>query len=92
MIYYGGLTYGRTSFDYDADAWQLAPEYTERDLRLADKGSLTSYAVAKHWYDRLQAPHKRFVTFANSAHMAMLEQPGQYLDSLVRLVRRTAEN
>jgi pimeloyl-ACP methyl ester carboxylesterase len=125
LIYYGGLTYGRTSFDYDADAWQLAPEYTERDIRLVDKGSLfslghligvvqsvnfesltqvdcplfifqgkhdyeTSYAVAQRWYDRLEAPRKRFVTFANSAHMAMLEQPGQYLDYLVRLVRPTA--
>jgi pimeloyl-ACP methyl ester carboxylesterase len=125
LIYYGGLTYGRTSFDYDADAWQLAPEYTGRDIRLVDKGSLfslghligvvqrvnfealthvgcplfifqgkhdreTSYAIAKRWYDRLEAPRKRFVTFANSAHMAMLEQPGQYLDCLVRLVRPTA--
>jgi pimeloyl-ACP methyl ester carboxylesterase len=125
LIYYGGLTYGQTRFDYDADAWQLAPEYTERDIRLVDKGSLfslerligvvesvnfdslkqvgcplfifqgkhdyeTSYAVVKRWYDRLEAPHKRFVGFANSAHMAMLEQPGQYLESLVQLVRPTA--
>jgi pimeloyl-ACP methyl ester carboxylesterase len=125
LIYYGGLTYGRTSFDYDANAWQLAPEYTERDIRLVDQGSLfslghligvvesvnfdslgevgcplfifqgkhdyeTSYMVAKRWYDRLEAPRKRFVTFENSAHMAMLEQPGQYLDYLVRFVRPTA--
>jgi pimeloyl-ACP methyl ester carboxylesterase len=125
LVYYGGLTYGRTSFDYDADAWQLAPEYTERDIRLVDRGSLfslghligvvesvnfdsltqvgcplfifqgkhdyeTSYAVAKRWYDRLEAPSKRFVAFANSAHMAMLEQPGQYLDNLVRFVRPAA--
>jgi pimeloyl-ACP methyl ester carboxylesterase len=125
VIYYGGLTYGRTNFDYDSDAWQLAPEYTERDIRLVDKGGLfslghligvvesvnfdslsqvgcplfifqgkhdyeTSWAVAKRWYDRLEAPRKNFVTFANSGHMAMLEQPGQYLDSLVHLVRPTA--
>jgi len=127
LVYYGGLTYGRTSFDYDADAWQLAPEYTERDLRLVDQGSLfslrhligvvqsvnfdaleriscplfifqgehdyeTSCAVAKRWYDRLQAPHKSFVTLKDSAHMAMLEQPGEYLDNLVRLVRPIAVN
>ncbi len=125
LIYYGGLTYGRTSFDYDADAWQLAPEYTEHDIHLVDRGSLfslghligvvesvnfdslgkvgcplfifqgkhdydTSYVVAKRWYDRLEAPHKRFVTFENSAHLAMLEQPGQYLDYLVRFVRPLA--
>jgi pimeloyl-ACP methyl ester carboxylesterase len=125
VVYYGGLTYGRTSFDYDSDAWQLAPEYTERDIRLVDKGGLfslghligvvesvnfdslrqvgcplfifqgthdyeTSYAVAKAWYERLEAPRKRLVTFANSAHMAMLEQPGQYLESLVQLVRPAA--
>jgi hypothetical protein len=38
----------------------------------------------------LEAPRKRFVSFANSAHMAMLEEPGQYLDYLVRFVRPTA--
>ena len=125
VIYYGGLTYGRTNFDYDSDAWQLAPEYTERDIRLVDKGGLfslghligvvesvnfnslrqvgcplfifqgkhdyeTSYAVAKTWYDRLEAPRKKLVTFGDSAHMAMLEQPGQYLEDLVRVVRPTA--
>ncbi len=42
LVYYGGLTYGRTSFDYDGDAWQFAPEYTDEDVRLADKGSLFS--------------------------------------------------
>ena len=120
LMYYGGLTYGRTSFDYDADAWRFAPEYTERDLRLSDDGSLfslghligvvertnfeavdrvrcplfilqgqydyeTSTAVVKRWYDRLHAPRKAFVTFANASHMAMLEQPGKYLEHLVRL-------
>ena len=42
VIYYGGLTYRRRSFDYDSDAWKFSPQYTDRDLRLTDKGSLFS--------------------------------------------------
>ncbi|HEV3090415.1 MAG TPA: alpha/beta hydrolase [Candidatus Cybelea sp.] len=125
LVYYGGLTYGRTNFDYDGDAWQFSPDYTGRDIRLADDGSLfslnhligvvertnfesatefacpififqgshdyeTSYPVVKEWFARVRAPRKRFVTFSRSAHMAMLEQPGEYLLQLVDVVRPAA--
>ena len=42
LIYYGGLTYGRHGFDYDANLWKFSPEYTMRDLRATDAGSLFS--------------------------------------------------
>ncbi len=42
LTYYGGLTYGRTDFRYDANAWQLSPDYTEKDLDAVDDGSLYS--------------------------------------------------
>jgi pimeloyl-ACP methyl ester carboxylesterase len=42
VIYYGGLTYRRRSFDYDSNAWRFSPQYSDRDLRLTDKGSLFS--------------------------------------------------
>ncbi len=37
--YYGGLAYGRTSFDFDADAEGLSPDYSPSDLDAIGKGS-----------------------------------------------------
>jgi hypothetical protein len=42
LMYYGGLTYGRTDFSYDGNARLLSPEYTQRDIDLVDEGSLYS--------------------------------------------------
>src|ERR1700678_4258464 len=42
LMYYGGLTYGRTNFSYDGNAWILSPDYTQKDLDLVDEGSLYS--------------------------------------------------
>lgn len=42
LMYYGGLTYGRTNYKYNADAWELSPDYTDRDLDKIDAGSLLS--------------------------------------------------
>ena len=42
LMFYGALTYGRTDFQYDADAWSLSPDYSSRDLSLIDKGGLYS--------------------------------------------------
>ena len=42
LIYYGGLTYGRRDFDYDANAWKFSPDYTMSDLRKTDEASLFS--------------------------------------------------
>ncbi len=39
---YGGLAWGRTSFQYDSDAEKLAPEYSDADLAAIDAGSLFS--------------------------------------------------
>ncbi|MFK2929618.1 alpha/beta fold hydrolase [Dyella agri] len=43
----------------------------------------TSHVLAEQWFDKLQAPSKRLVVFADSAHMIMLEQPGRFLVHLV---------
>jgi len=39
LSYYGGLAYGRTSFAFDANAEQLAPEYSDADLDAIGSGS-----------------------------------------------------
>jgi pimeloyl-ACP methyl ester carboxylesterase len=42
VMYYGGLTYGRTDFKYDANAWELSPDYTEKELDTEGDGSFAS--------------------------------------------------
>ena len=44
----------------------------------------TSHELAEQWFDKLQAPSKHLVSFADSAHMVMDEQPGRFLMHLVR--------
>lgn len=46
----------------------------------------TPYQPVKAWYDRITAPHKRFVTFERSAHFMMFEEPGRLLLALVNEV------
>lgn len=48
---------------------------------------MTPYANAKTYFDRISAPHKKLVTFENSAHFVMLEEPGRFFLSLVNDVR-----
>lgn len=43
----------------------------------------TPHETAEKWFDDLQAPSKRLVIFADSAHMMMQEQPGRFLVHLV---------
>lgn len=43
----------------------------------------TSHELAEQWFGHLQAPSKRLVLFADSAHMVMMEQPGRFLMHLV---------
>lgn len=43
----------------------------------------TSHALAEQWFGKLQAPSKRMVIFADSAHMVMQDQPGRFLVHLV---------
>jgi pimeloyl-ACP methyl ester carboxylesterase len=43
----------------------------------------TSHELAEQWFERIRAPSKRMVLFADSAHMVMQEQPGRFLMHLV---------
>jgi pimeloyl-ACP methyl ester carboxylesterase len=125
VVYYGGLAYHRTTFGFEAGAWEFSPDYTDEDLNLVAEGSLfslshllgvaeridfyslknvecplfifqgehdyeTSYSVVREWFSGLRAPQKGLVTLVNSAHMGMLEEPGEYLRHLVSIVRPIA--
>lgn len=41
-VVFGGLTYGRDSYDYYYHAGKLSPDYTDNDLAAIDKGSALS--------------------------------------------------
>ena len=43
----------------------------------------TPFELTEKWFGDLQAPSKRLVVFADSAHMIMQEQPGRFLMHLV---------
>ncbi len=125
LMYYGGLTYGRTDYKYNANAWKLSPDYTEKDLANFDAGGLlslerllpamelvdfdavttfkcpvflfegrhdytTSHELAAKWFEKIKAPSKELIWFDNSAHMVMQEEPGRFLNYLVRDVRLLA--
>lgn len=117
-MYYGGLAYGRRDFTWEANTWELSPDYSARDLHAIGAGSEFSLKyllgplltvnldgvrqlgcpviefVGAHdyttpsspvidWLERLHAPSKRLVIFADSAHMIFQEQPGRFLVHLV---------
>jgi pimeloyl-ACP methyl ester carboxylesterase len=50
----------------------------------------TPSALVKRWFDKVQAPSKRFVWFENSAHMIYEEEPGRFLVHLVQDARPLA--
>ena len=39
---------------------------------------VTPVGLARAYFDRIQAPHKRFVVFQDSAHFPMYEEPGRF--------------
>lgn len=43
----------------------------------------TPHELTEQWFAHIQAPSKRLVMFADSAHMMMQEQPGRFLMHLV---------
>ena len=57
LMTYGGLTYGRSTFDYDGNAWRLSPDYTARDLAVVDSGSLFSLNHLLPTLDTLSYEH-----------------------------------
>ncbi len=43
----------------------------------------TPYPPARSLFDRITAPSKRFITFENSAHVPMMEEPGRFIKALI---------
>jgi pimeloyl-ACP methyl ester carboxylesterase len=53
---------------------------------------LTPATVAATWLDRVAAPRKGQFWFENSAHMAMIEEPGRMLEALLKIRDATSRN
>ena len=43
----------------------------------------TPYPTARAYFDRIEAPSKKFVTFERASHMIPFEEPGRFLLTLV---------
>jgi pimeloyl-ACP methyl ester carboxylesterase len=59
LDYYGGLTFGRQNYSYNAHAWELSPDYTDKDLDALDAGSAFSL---KHLLGPLESMDLKNVT------------------------------
>ena len=125
LMYYGGLAWGHKDFQWVGNAWELSPDYTDKEVDGIDEGSLYSLThllpvlatldygrmttfrcpifmftgrhdydvserVTAEWFQKVHAPRKKMVWFENSAHLPMLEEPGQFLIHLVTDVRPLA--
>ncbi|WP_103068820.1 alpha/beta fold hydrolase [Aquimarina sediminis] len=47
------------------------------------KDFITNYSIAKEYYDKLNAPKKKFYTFENSAHFPAFEEPEKFNNILI---------
>jgi pimeloyl-ACP methyl ester carboxylesterase len=56
-------------------------------MLLGRHDGLTPAPLASHWLARLRAPTKKAFWFENSAHMAMIEEPGRTLVALLDIRR-----
>src|SRR6266704_2906800 len=109
-VHYGGLTYGRESYDFWENAEKISPDYSEADFKAIDAGSAfslpkllldmastdftkltrlycpllifagrydytTPSQPVQRWFERVEAPSKRWIWFENSAHMIYAEEP-----------------
>jgi pimeloyl-ACP methyl ester carboxylesterase len=69
------------------DLAQLGPKFDTPVVFLMGRYDLhTPYAKAKEYFDFIEAPTKKFVTFERSAHFMMYEEPGRFLLTLIQEV------
>ena len=51
----------------------------------------TPTTLVKPWFEKIVAPHKAYIAFADSAHIIITEEPGKFLHELVEKVRPFAQ-
>lgn len=56
-------------------------------VAMGDQDAVTPVSLAQEWFDKVEAPQKRFVVFDDAAHFPHVEQPEAFA-SLLSTVRR----
>lgn len=51
----------------------------------------TVFSLVEEFYNQIEAPHKEFIVFENSAHLPQLEEPQKFSDCLIRIKEETLE-
>ena len=51
-----------------------------------------SHALAKEWFDKIEAPEKAFFTFENSAHGTIMEEPEKFVHIMREIAFSTPKN
>jgi pimeloyl-ACP methyl ester carboxylesterase len=51
-----------------------------------------SYALAREWFDKTEAPEKAFFTFENSAHGTIFEEPEKIVQIMREIALRNTQN
>ena len=71
----------------NSDLEQIATHFEVPIIFMMGRYDLhTPYFSAKKYFDRIDAPRKRFITFERSSHFVMFEEPGRFLVTLVNEV------
>jgi len=74
------------------DAYELSLDY---DLPFfifhGESDIITPTALAKEYFDAVEAPHKEFVFIKDAGHLAAFAQPDQFLEELIQRVRPLVE-
>jgi pimeloyl-ACP methyl ester carboxylesterase len=66
------------------DLRALGPDFKVPVIFLIGRYDLfTPWAASKKWFEEINAPFKKFVTFQRSSHFVMIEEPGRFLLELV---------
>lgn len=78
---------GRSIIDGGGDDDRLVEEFDVPVVFLHGRYDLhTPYSGALAYFERIEAPHKSFVSFERSSHMIMFEEPGRFLLALLEEV------
>lgn len=77
----------------DHDLFQIAPSLAVPVyLTEGRHDQNTPIPIARHWFESLEAPHKEWIWFEESAHSPIKEEPEKWGETVRRIVRENCEN
>lgn len=77
----------------DHDLFQIAPSLAVPVyLTEGRHDQNTPIPIARRWFESLEAPHKEWIWFEESAHSPIKEEPEKWGETVRRIVRENCEN